>query len=41
MPSEIKAIIDKFNKSGTFDIDLLEKYRFYKKYGTMNVKLLK
>jgi len=41
MPSEIKAAIEKFNKLAGFNIELLEKFKFYKKYGTMNVKLLK
>ena len=40
MPNEIKNVIEKY-KSTNFDIDLFEKYRFYKKYGSMNVKLLK
>lgn len=40
MPSDVKDIIEKY-KSTNFDIELLEKYRFYKKYGGMNVKLLK
>lgn len=41
MPSEIKATIEKFNKFAGFNVELVEKYRFFKKYGTMNVKLLK
>jgi hypothetical protein len=40
MPLDIKSVIEKY-KSLTFNNEILEKYRFYKKYGSMNVKLLK
>lgn len=40
MPVDIKSVIEKY-KNLNFNIELLEKYRFYKKYGSMNVKILK
>ncbi len=40
MPLDMKFVIEKY-KTTSFNFELLEKYRFYKKYGSMNVNLLK
>lgn len=40
MPDDMKSVVEKY-KTASFNIELLEKYRFFKKYGSMNVSLLK
>lgn len=40
MPADMRNVVEKY-KTTSFNIELLEKYRFYKKYGSMNVSLLK
>jgi hypothetical protein len=35
MPADMKTVVEKY-KTTSFNIELLEKYRFYKKYGSMN-----
>ena len=40
MPDNLKNVIEKF-KTKSFNFELYQKYRFYKKYGLLNVDLLK
>lgn len=40
MPEELKNVVNKYNMN-SFNNNILEKYRFYKKYGNLNVNLLK
>jgi hypothetical protein len=40
MPADMKSVVEKYKKT-SFNVELLEKYRFYKKYGSMNVSLMK
>ena len=40
MPNEIRNVIEKY-KTTTFNNELIDKYRFFKKYGSLNIKLIK
>lgn len=40
MPGDIRDLLNKYNLK-SFNNNVLEKYRFYKKYGELNVNLLK